>query len=154
MLLSSRGRDFAQNFEPDLSRGVPPPLSQLFDILKIHPKSGKSCFFIEKTAPARQRRHRTDKLVSKNDCFWIRIVKSRFCDHQHGQNFARNPMECLPEAKSAPKINEKNKTNSNICATRSTTLGWLLCGWNSPHPRNGQTMGVGTFFCWDLDLRI
>ena len=30
MLLSSRGRDFAQNFEPDLSRGVPPPQSQLF----------------------------------------------------------------------------------------------------------------------------
>ena len=48
MLLSSRGRDFAQNFEPDLSRGVPPPLSQLFNILKIHQKSGKSYFFTKK----------------------------------------------------------------------------------------------------------
>ena len=48
MLLSSRERDFAQNFEPDLSRGVPTPLSQFFNILKIHQKSRKSYFFTKK----------------------------------------------------------------------------------------------------------
>ena len=42
MLLSSRARDFAQNFELDLSRGVPGSESQLFNTLKKHKKSEKS----------------------------------------------------------------------------------------------------------------
>ena len=42
MLRSSRGRDFAQNFEPDLSRGVLGSESQLFNTLKKQQQSKTS----------------------------------------------------------------------------------------------------------------
>ena len=75
MLRSSRGRDFAQNFEPDLSGGVPPPQSQLFNALTKHPKSIESTqksrnmlFFMHIFAPARQP---DNKLTSLGHCVAI-----------------------------------------------------------------------------------
>ena len=65
MLLSSRARHFAQNFEPDLSRGVPGSESPLFNTLKKHKKSGKIQNYMNNFAPARNAAARTPGLGPK-----------------------------------------------------------------------------------------
>ena len=67
MLLSSRARDFAQNFEPDLSRGVPGSESPLFNTLQKHKKIWKKQKNMNNFAPARNAAARTPELVSSND---------------------------------------------------------------------------------------